>query len=90
MAQAWFILNMASTGCGKTTANAKLMQALSPDGKVMRYTLALGLRSLTLQTGSEYRERMHLMKDELAVIIGSQAIEALYQQEKENDSAESE
>ena len=47
--QAWFILNMASTGCGKTTANAKLMQALSPDGKVMRYTLALGLRSLTLR-----------------------------------------
>lgn len=90
MDQAWFILNMASTGCGKTTANAKLMQALSPDGKVMRYTLALGLRSLTLQTGSEYRERMHLTKDELAVIIGSQAIEALYQQEKENDSAESE
>ena len=33
MEQAWFILNMASTGCGKTTANAKLMQALSPDGK---------------------------------------------------------
>ena len=87
--QAWFILNMASTGCGKTTANAKLMQALSPDGKVMRYTLALGLRSLTLQTGSEYRERMHLTKDELAVIIGSQAIEALYQQEK-NENTESE
>mgnify|MGYP007021968775 FL=1 len=32
MDQAWFIMNMASTGCGKTTANAKLMQALSPDG----------------------------------------------------------
>ncbi len=39
--QAWFVMNMASTGCGKTTANAKLMQALSPDGKSMRYTLAL-------------------------------------------------
>lgn len=88
MDQAWFILNMASTGCGKTTANAKLMQALSPDAKSMRYTLALGLRLLTLQTGSEYRERMHLTKDELAVIIGSQAVESLYQQEKEDDNTE--
>lgn len=83
--QAWFILNMASTGCGKTTANAKLMQALSPDGKSMRYTLALGLRSLTLQTGSEYQERMHLTNDELAIIIGSSAVEELYHQEKQSD-----
>lgn len=88
MEQAWFILNMASTGCGKTTANAKLMQALSPDGKTMRYTLALGLRSLTLQTGSEYRERMHLTKDELAVIIGSQAIAELYHQKQKVDDAD--
>ena len=90
MEQAWFILNMASTGCGKTTANAKLMQALSPDGKAMRYTLALGLRSLTLQTGSEYQERMHLTKDELAVIIGSSAVEELYHQEQQSDAADSE
>ena len=86
--QAWFVMNMASTGCGKTTANAKLMQSLSPDGKSMRYTLALGLRSLTLQTGSEYQERMHLTKDELAIIIGSSAVEELYRQEKQSDSAD--
>lgn len=83
-AQAWFIVNMASTGCGKTTANAKVMQALSPSGKSMRYTLALGLRSLTLQTGTEYRERMHLSQDELAVIIGSRAVQELYQQENQD------
>lgn len=86
--QAWFVMNMASTGCGKTTANAKLMQSLSPDGKSMRYTLALGLRSLTLQTGSEYQERMHLTKDELAIVIGSSAVEELYRQEKQSDSAD--
>ncbi len=85
--QAWFILNMASTGCGKTTANAKMMQALSRDSKSMRYTLALGLRSLTLQTGSEYQERMHLTKDELAIIIGSSAVEELYRQEKQPDTS---
>lgn len=51
----------------------------------MRYTLALGLRSLTLQTGSEYQERMHLTNDELAIIIGSSAVEELYRQEKQSD-----
>lgn len=86
---AYFILNMASTGCGKTTANAKIMQALSKDGKSMRYTLALGLRSLTLQTGTEYKERMHLSDDELAVIIGSRAVQSLYQQDQQSKKEES-
>ena len=86
---AYFILNMASTGCGKTTANAKIMQALSKDGKSMRYTLALGLRSLTLQTGTEYKERMHLSDDELAVIIGSRAVQALYQQDQQSKKEKS-
>jgi CRISPR-associated endonuclease/helicase Cas3 len=31
--QGWFIVNMASTGKGKTIANAKIMQALSKDGQ---------------------------------------------------------
>jgi CRISPR-associated endonuclease/helicase Cas3 len=62
-----FIVNMASTGCGKTFANAKIMQALSVQSKSIRFVLALGLRSLTLQTGDEYRERVGLRDDELAV-----------------------
>lgn len=82
-ASAYFVLNMASTGCGKTTANAKIMQALSEDGKSMRYTLALGLRSLTLQTGAEYRERMHLDNSALAVIIGSSAVQSLDEQNRQ-------
>ena len=43
-----FIVNMASTGRGKTLANAKIMQALSDDGESLRFILALGLRTLTL------------------------------------------
>lgn len=39
----WFVVNnMASTGCGKTIANAKIMRALSDDGESLRYILALG------------------------------------------------
>jgi CRISPR-associated endonuclease/helicase Cas3 len=70
----FFAVNMASTGKGKTIANAKIMQALSPAGVSLRYILALGLRTLTLQTGDEYRNRIGLDQEDLAVLIGSRAI----------------
>jgi len=76
----WFVVNMASTGCGKTIANAKIMQAISEDGDGVRYILALGLRTLTLQTGDEYREKIGLNNDELAVLIGSSAVKELHEQ----------
>jgi CRISPR-associated endonuclease/helicase Cas3 len=74
----WFVVNMASTGCGKTVANAKIMRALADDGDSLRYILALGLRTLTLQTGNEYRTRLGLSDDDLAVLIGSAAVRELY------------
>lgn len=80
---AWFIINMASTGCGKTIANAKIMHAISPDRKSLRYILALGLRSLTLQTGDSYRKQLGMDGSELAVLIGSDAIRALHEREQE-------
>lgn len=76
--QGWFIVNMASTGKGKTIANAKIMQALSPNADSLRYILALGLRTLTLQTGDSYRHDLGLQKDELAVLIGSKAVQELH------------
>lgn len=76
----FFAVNMASTGKGKTFANAKIMQALSPNGDSLRYVLALGLRTLTLQTGDEYRDRIGLKDDELAVLIGSKAVLDLHNQ----------
>lgn len=78
----YFVVNMASTGCGKTMANAKIAAAVSPDGKSLRYTLAVGLRTLTLQTGDEYKKRIGLTDDELAVLIGSAAVRKLH--EKDN------
>jgi len=76
----FFAVNMASTGCGKTVANAKIMRALSSDGDSLRYILALGLRTLTLQTGDEYRQRIGLDNSELAVLIGSRAVMELHNQ----------
>lgn len=76
----WFIVNMASTGYGKTIANAKIMRALSHDGESLRYILALGLRTLTLQTGDEYRHKIGLDNSELAVLIGSSAVKELHEQ----------
>jgi CRISPR-associated endonuclease/helicase Cas3 len=89
----FFAVNMASTGCGKTLVNAKVMQALSKDGNSLRYALALGLRTLTLQTGDEYRTRIGLDASELAVMIGSRAVMELHEQNRqaqnqENNSSE--
>lgn len=85
----FFVVNMASTGCGKTFANAKVMRALSDDGQSLRYILALGLRTLTLQTGDEYRQRIGLESDELAVLIGSKAVTALHNKSKEEQQSQS-
>lgn len=79
--QGFFAINMASTGYGKTFANAKVMGALQADNS-LRFNLALGLRTLTLQTGDEYREKLQLDKTQLAVLIGSAAVRFLHEQGK--------
>ncbi|MDX9964370.1 type I-F CRISPR-associated helicase Cas3f [Desulfobacter postgatei] len=86
----FFTVNMASTGCGKTFANAKVMLALTPNNDSLRYILALGLRTLTLQTGDDYRNRIFQSSDssDLGVIIGSKAIADLHE-DKKNEKAES-
>ena len=86
----FFAVNMASTGCGKTFANAKIMQTLSKDGQSLRFVLALGLRTLTLQTGDEYRDRIGLDETELAVLIGSRAVETLHNQQEDQSGTGSE
>ncbi|MDQ7001758.1 MAG: type I-F CRISPR-associated helicase Cas3, partial [Ghiorsea sp.] len=82
----FFAVNMASTGKGKTFANAKIMQALSAGEESLRYILALGLRTLTLQTGDEYRDKIGLKGNELAVLIGSKAIVDLHEQKNTTGS----
>ncbi len=89
-AQGFFGLNLASTGCGKTLGNGRIMYGLADPELGARFTIALGLRTLTLQTGNEYRRRLGLNADDLAVLCGGGAVKELYQlgAEIDNESAE--
>jgi len=83
--QGFFGVNMASTGCGKTIANGRILYALSDPEAGARFTIALGLRTLTLQTGEAYRERLGLGSDDLAIRVGGSASRALFEhQQSEN------
>lgn len=82
-AQGFFAINMASTGYGKTFANAKVMGALTAK-QHLRYNLALGLRTLTLQTGDEYRAKLNLDNTQMAVLVGSSAVRFLHEQNNQN------
>ena len=74
----FFGVNMASTGCGKTLANARIMAALADPEKGVRFTIALGLRVLTLQTGLALREKLQLDDTSLAVLVGGAADRRLF------------
>ena len=74
-----FIVNMASTGCGKTLANARVMSALADPVTGMRCAFAMGLRTLTLQTGRVFRDLLQLGDDELAIRVGGSASRELFE-----------
>jgi CRISPR-associated endonuclease/helicase Cas3 len=74
-----FIVNMASTGCGKTLANARIMYALADAERGMRCAFAMGLRTLTLQTGRAFRDLLRLSDDNLAIRVGGSASRALFE-----------
>lgn len=80
--QGFFGVNMASTGCGKTLANGRIIYGLADPARGARFTVALGLRTLTLQTGDAYRERLHLGRDEMAVMVGGSAVRALHEHQQ--------
>ena len=78
-AQGAFIVNMASTGCGKTLGNARLMNALADPGTGLRCAFAIGLRTLTLQTGRSFQNDLQLGEDQLAIQVGGAASRALFE-----------
>ncbi|MCA6952459.1 type I-F CRISPR-associated helicase Cas3f [Pectobacterium polaris] len=82
----FFGVNMASTGRGKTFANARIMYGLSDESTGCRFSVALGLRTLTLQTGDALRQRLKLDEDDLAVLIGSQAVQDLHEMRQGNET----
>ena len=69
--QGFFGVNMASTGRGKTLANARIMYALGNKDSGARFTIALGLRVLTLQTGRALRAKLDLDDEQLASFVVS-------------------
>jgi CRISPR-associated endonuclease/helicase Cas3 len=85
----FFGVNMASTGCGKTLANGRIMYGLSNPQQGARFNIALGLRTLTLQTGDAYRNRMGLGDDAMAVLVGGGAIRDLHEKLKEDPRKDS-
>lgn len=77
--QGFFGVNMASTGYGKTIANARILYGLADPKLGARYTIALGLRTLTLQTGDVYRDELGLDSAVLAVMVGGGAVRELHE-----------
>ncbi|EGG9814461.1 type I-F CRISPR-associated helicase Cas3 [Salmonella enterica] len=74
---AFFGINMASTGCGKTYANIRIMYALN-NKKPFRMTVALGLRALTLQTCDAFKSLLGLRDEDLAVAVGGDGVRQLH------------
>lgn len=87
----FFGVNMASTGFGKTIGNARIMYGLSDEKKGARFTIALGLRVLTLQTGLSLRQDLQLSDEVLAILVGGGGIRQLFeigeQQKNQDDSS---
>lgn len=77
--QGCFVVNMASTGCGKTLGNARIMNALADPHLGMRCAFAIGLRSLTLQTGRSFQNDLGLSDEQLAIQVGGAASRALFE-----------
>jgi len=94
--QGFFGINMASTGRGKTLANAKIMYALGSEAGRRRFNVAIGLRSLTLQTGKEFQKELKLSDEDLAIAVGGASVKQLFEyqqrqtiiQEQIEDTAE--
>lgn len=81
--QGFFGVNMASTGYGKTLANGRIVYGLANPQKGARFNIALGLRTLTLQTGQVYRDRMDLGSEDMAVLVGGGPVRTLYEYHQE-------
>jgi len=58
------------------------MYGLADDRKGCRFSVALGLRTLTLQTGDAFKDLLRLDEEDLAVLIGSKAVKDLHEQAK--------
>ncbi|WGO99631.1 CRISPR-associated endonuclease Cas3'' [Saccharophagus degradans] len=79
------LLNVAGTGCGKTRMNAKALAVLNRRPE-LRFTTALNLRTLTLQTGTAYRDELEIPASDLQCIIGDRLVKKLYEHQQASAS----
>jgi CRISPR-associated helicase cas3 len=70
----FFVCNVASTGKGKTVANAKMMNAIS---NRLRYNLCVGLTTLVEQTTKSYKQ-IGFNEENLCMCIGADEKEDLH------------
>ncbi len=82
----FFGVVLARTGAGKTRACARFMTQLSPR---VRYNLALGLRTLTLQSGTAYRNELGLNKSQVSTLVGSELARHLHEMPMADSGSES-
>lgn len=76
----------SSTGSGKTRFGFKLHSLIS---KKKRLTVLNGLRTLTLQSGSAYKDFGLLNESDISVLIGDNAVKKIYDSEIiEEDNSE--
>ena|GEM_PF-2303743 len=78
----FFGMVMSETGSGKTRANARILSALNRHAD-LRFTVALGLRTLTLQTGDEYIRELGFTKDNAGIMVGSALSRLFFEAEKD-------
>lgn len=72
------VFNMAGTGSGKTRMNVRAACALSRC-PAPRISIALNLRSLTLQTGRALERQLGLSDGDLATVIGDAVTRKLFE-----------
>lgn len=84
------VFDLAGTGCGKTRMNVRSACVLAKS-TAPRVTVALNLRTLTLQTGAAIEKQMGLDANDLATVIGDSATTLLFKKIRQlQDGGESE
>ena len=79
------VFNIAGTGSGKTRMNVRAACMLRDGQSAPRLSVALNLRSLTLQTGHALRSQLGIDEDELATVIGDETVGKLFRSTQQGD-----
>lgn len=81
------VFNMAGTGSGKTRMNLRAACILSRQD-APRCSIALNLRSLTLQTGRSLQEDLGILPADMATVIGDGVTQRLFDWNRQATSAD--